>query len=58
MRLEHRHLALLIKVSNQMEVIRRRIPPALTVMESVIAVFVIIVSLIASDAGVHLGRPL
>lgn len=48
----------LIKVSNQNKVIRRQIPPAPTVMESVIAVFVIIVSLIASDAGVRLGRPL
>lgn len=48
----------LIKVSNQMEVIRRQIPPALNVMESVITVFVIIVSLIASDAGVRLGGPL
>lgn len=57
MRLEHRHLVLLIKVSNQMEVIRRQIPPALTVMESVIAVFVIIVSLIANDASVRLGGP-
>lgn len=58
MRLEHRHLVLLIKVSNQMEVIRRQIPPALTVMESVITVFVIIVFLIANDAGVCLRRPL
>ena len=57
-RLEHRHLVLLIKVSNQMEVIRRQIPPAPTVMESFIAVFVIIVSLIANRAGVRLGRPL
>ncbi len=57
-RLEHRHLVLLIKVSNQNKVIRRRIPPAPTVMESVIVVFVIIVSLIANDAGVRLGRPL
>ncbi len=48
----------LIKVSNQNEVIRRQIPPAQTVMESVIAVFVIIVSLIANDAGVCLDRPL
>lgn len=48
----------LIKVSNQNEVIRRQIPPAQTVMESVIAVFVIIVSLIANDAGVRLDRPL
>ena len=48
----------LIKVSNQMEVIGRRIPPAPTVMESFIAVFVIIVTLIANDAGVRLGRPL
>ena len=48
----------LIKVSNQNEVIGRQIPPALTVMESVIAVFVIIVSLIANDAGVCLGGPL
>lgn len=49
---------LLIKVSNQTEVIRRRILLALTVMESVITVFVIIVSLIAADASVRLGRPL
>lgn len=56
--LEHRHLVLLIKVSNQNEVIRRQIPPAQTVMESVIAVFVIIVSLIANDASVRLGSPL
>lgn len=48
----------LIKVSNQNEVIRRQIPPAPTVMESVIAGVVIIVSLIANDASVCLGRPL
>lgn len=39
----------LIKVSNQKEVIRRRSPPALTLVESVIALFVIIVSLITND---------
>lgn len=48
----------LIKVPNQNEVISRQIPAALTVMESVIAFFVIIVSLIANHAGVCLGRPL
>lgn len=51
-------MVLLIKVSNQMEVIRRQPPLAPTVLESVIAVFVIIVSLITNDAGVRLGRPL
>lgn len=58
MRLEHRHLVLVIKVSYQMEVIGRQILPVPAVMENVIAVSVIIVSLIANDAGVHFGRPL
>lgn len=56
MRLEYRHLVLLIKVSNQMEVIWRWIPPALTVMESVISV--VIVSLTANGASVGFDRPL
>lgn len=47
---------LLIKVSNQMEVIGRHIPRALNVMESFIAIFVIIVSLIANDGLVRLCR--
>lgn len=49
-RLETQTFGPLIKVSNQNKVIWRQIPPAPTVMESVIAVFVIIVSLIANDA--------
>lgn len=57
-RLEHRHLVLLIKVSNQNKVIRRQIPLAQTVTESIITVFVIIVSLIANVASACLSRPL
>lgn len=47
----------LINVSNETEVIGRWIPPALPVMETVITDFVLIVSLIATDASVCLSRP-